>query len=121
MRSLPAALLLAVTATACGSPEAQPQEPDPMQATQVAAAPAPAAPADYIGVITSRRTQVISAGFRGRIDKLYIQPGQHVKAGDAIAKLDATELLAKLEGAKASAAAARGSSARRARSPTRRR
>lgn len=47
---------------------------------------------ELIGVVTSRKSAVISAQVQARIEKLAVRSGQAIKAGDRIATLDRTEL-----------------------------
>lgn len=61
----------------------------------------PPPPPEFTGVVTSRKSSVISAQVGARIEKLLIHPGQMVKAGQLVAKLDETELQTKLAEAKA--------------------
>ncbi|MEO8699075.1 MAG: HlyD family efflux transporter periplasmic adaptor subunit [Kofleriaceae bacterium] len=48
--------------------------------------------------MTARRSETIPASFTGRITRLSITPGQRVRSGDQIAKLDDTDLKSKIEG-----------------------
>lgn len=60
-------------------------------ADQVAAAPPVAAPAlgqDLVGVITTRRSAVVSAEFEARVHRIMVASGQRVKLGDPLVMLD---------------------------------
>lgn len=70
-------------------------------------APTVAAPKSYAGVVTSRRSQVITAEFQAPLVKMFAYNGQRVRAGDPIATLDERSLRAQLEGARAQEKAAR--------------
>ena len=72
-----------------------------------AAAPTAAETPDFPGVVTSRNTKVVSAEFAGRVDRIHIFNGQKVRAGDAIMRLDDTELKAQIEAARQNELAAR--------------
>ncbi|MEO8699076.1 MAG: HlyD family efflux transporter periplasmic adaptor subunit [Kofleriaceae bacterium] len=103
------ALALGVLA-ACGQqPDAR--RTDPTEPVGIADVIAAAAPVDYDGVITSRKTVVITAPFAGRVLALHVTPGQLVKAGDKIATLDDSELRANLTGALAEEKAAQSEAA----------
>ena len=92
MRFLPALLLV----TACGPADPIPTERNLTEVTQPRVAKAPPARPEFPGVVTSRKSSVISARVAARIDKLSVTPGQAVKAGDVVATLDETELKTKL-------------------------
>jgi multidrug efflux pump subunit AcrA (membrane-fusion protein) len=100
-------LLPLFVATACGAADQQPVEPDPTEAVAAAPAPAPAERPEFVGVVTSRRSEVIPASFTGRIVRLSITPGQRVHVGDPIAKLDDTDLKSQIAGYLAEESAAR--------------
>src|ERR1700759_683364 len=87
--------------TACGAADPVPTEPSPTEVMQARAARPLPPPAEFTGVVTSRKSSVISAGVGARTEKLLIRPGQLVKAGQLVAKLDETELQTKLAEAKA--------------------
>jgi len=72
---------------------------------------APKAP-EFVAVVSSRVSKVISADFQGRVDKLSIRNGQTVRAGDVVAELDPSQLKSDLEKAKGAYAAARGQAGR---------
>lgn len=77
-----------------------------------AATLAPARPADFVGVVTSRNSKVITADFEGRIERLDLHNGTHVKAGQIVARLDDSELQTKLAAAKAQRSSAQAQAAR---------
>ncbi|MDB4962669.1 MAG: secretion protein HlyD family protein [Myxococcales bacterium] len=60
---------------------------------------APEAP-EFVGVVTSRVTKVITAEVDAPVERLAVTLGQRVRAGDTIAKLDDRQLRSDLEGAK---------------------
>jgi RND family efflux transporter MFP subunit len=62
---------------------------------------------DFPGVVTSRNTKVVSAEFPGRVDRIHIFNGQKVRAGDAIVRIDDTELKSQIEAARQQELAAR--------------
>jgi RND family efflux transporter MFP subunit len=95
-----------VLITACAAPDPAPTEPSPTEVTQTRTVKAPAPAPEFTGVVTSRKSSVISAQVQGRIEKLNIHTGQSVKAGELVAKLDQTELETKLAQAKANEDAA---------------
>lgn len=69
-------------------------------------------PAEFVGVVTSRNSKVITADFEGRIEKLELHNGQRVHAGQIVATLDDTELKSKLDAALAQKASAQAQAAR---------
>jgi RND family efflux transporter MFP subunit len=103
MRFLPAAFLV----TACTAADPAPIERSPTQATRARVAAAPAPAAEYTGVVTSRRSSVVSAQVSARIEKLSMHTGQPVKAGELVVKLDRTEIENRLEQARSNEKAAR--------------
>jgi multidrug efflux pump subunit AcrA (membrane-fusion protein) len=54
-----------------------------------------------VGTIRSKTYSVIEAKVSGKIENLYVSPGQYVKKGEVLAKLDVREIQAKYEHAKA--------------------
>lgn len=52
---------------------------------------------ETVGTVRSKTHAVIEAKVPGRIDKMLVTPGQTVKAGDLLARLDAQEIRAKLD------------------------
>jgi RND family efflux transporter MFP subunit len=103
MRFLPAMLLI----TACGAADPIPIERSLTEVTQPRAVKAPPVRPEFPGVVTSRKSSVISARVAARIDKLAVTPGQAVKAGELVATLDDTELKTKLSQAIAAEKGAR--------------
>lgn len=85
-------LLSTVLLAACGAPEPPPAQPDPAAAIAPAPVEAPAERPDFPGVITARNSKVIPAEFNGRLERVFVHPRKRVKAGEIVAKLDATEL-----------------------------
>jgi membrane fusion protein (multidrug efflux system) len=84
-----------------------PTAPSPTEASQPRIAAPPAAAPEFPGVVTSRVSSVISAQVQARIEKLNIHPGQPIRTGEVVATLDQTELVTKLEQARASEQSAR--------------
>jgi RND family efflux transporter MFP subunit len=60
----------------------------------------PAARPEFAGVVTSRKSSVIAAQVAARVEKLAVRPGQLIKAGELVAKLDDTEVKSRLEAAR---------------------
>ena len=83
-----------------------PTEPSPTEVTRARTVKAPPPPPEFTGVVTTRRSSVISAQVQGRIEKLSIHAGQLIKTGDLVAKLDETELRTKLDQARSNEQAA---------------
>ena len=97
---------------ACAASETTPTEVDPTEATTTAAPEAPPPPPEYVAVVTSKLSKVITTDFDGRIEKLLVHNDQYVHLGDVVAQLDISELRAKLEEAKARRAQAQAQAAR---------
>lgn len=69
--------------------------------TQKAEAKALAAVEEVVGTVRSKTRAIIEARVGGRIETLLASPGQRVKQGDPIAQLDAREIQARLDQARA--------------------
>jgi len=100
-------LSLVLLATACGAPAPTPMEPSPTEASSARARVAPAAALEFIGVVTSRRSSVITAQVQAPIVRLAVHAGQAIKAGDLVARLDQAELDNRLAQARANEESAR--------------
>jgi len=61
---------------------------------------------DASGYVVARRQATVSAKITGKLDQLFIEEGQQVRAGEIVAKLDDSNTLAALLEAKASVAQA---------------
>jgi RND family efflux transporter MFP subunit len=97
---------------ACGTHETAPSAVDPTRA-EVAPPVAEAKKApEFVAVITSRKSQLITAPFEGNIMKLQARNGMQVKEGDVVVELDATKLKHDLEQAQGQYEAAKGQAAR---------
>lgn len=106
-RPLTSLLLPLVLLGAC-TVDGRPREPDPT-AGLVEVAPAPKAELPtFVGVVTSRVNKVVIAETEAKVLELDMSVGKRVKKGDLLAKLDDTELKARLATARAQAAAAGG-------------
>jgi RND family efflux transporter MFP subunit len=103
MRFLSATLLVA----ACGAPAPLPTELNPTEATTARVAKEPPPPVEFVGVVTSHRSAVIAAQVAAPLMKLNIHPGQLVKAGELVAKLDETELRSRVDAARSNEQSAR--------------
>lgn len=93
-------------ATACGAADPTPIEPDPTGVTQPRVIKTPPPRPEFAGVVTSRKSSTISAQVSARIEKLAVHPGQAIKAGELVAKLDDTEVKTRLEAARSDEKAA---------------
>lgn len=65
------------------------------------------APADLVGVVTTQRSAVVAAEFEGRVMKILVVSGQHVRSGDPLVQLDDSQLRQRVEAARHSEEAAR--------------
>jgi RND family efflux transporter MFP subunit len=61
---------------------------------------------DASGYVVARRQATVSAKVTGKLAQLFIEEGQHVEAGEVLAKLDDTNIMAALQRAKAAFAQA---------------
>ncbi len=91
---------------ACGAPAPLPTEPNPTEATSARVAKEPPPPVEFIGVITTHDSKMISSKVQAPIKAFHIQPGDRVKAGTVIAELETTELQNRLVQAEANLQAA---------------
>lgn len=91
MRAIPIALL-----AACSGSAPPPAELGPTVARFEAPADRAAEPPEFSGIVTARRTRVVSAEFAGRLDRVPISAGQRVRAGEPLATLDGTQLKAQI-------------------------
>lgn len=104
-------MLLLLTA-ACSAHETAPNVADPTQPEVAPPQQEAPKPLEFVGVITSRKSQLITAPFEGNIMKLQARTGATVKQGDTIAELDDTKLKHDLDQAKGQLEAAKGAAAR---------
>ncbi len=98
-----------LAAAACTPADQTPVEPDQTEAIAAPAAEVAPERPEFVGVVTSRRSEVIPAAFTGRITRMNVHPGQRVHAGDSIARLDDTDLRSQIAGFLAEERAARAS------------
>lgn len=102
-RFLPIALL-----AACQGAALTPVEPDPTEARAPVTPEASPVRPEFVGVVTSRVTKVITSEVDAPVERLAVTLGQRVRAGDTIAKLDDRALRSELEGARFSERALAG-------------
>jgi RND family efflux transporter MFP subunit len=95
-----------VALTACGSGSSPDGDAAPPLVRTTATRP-PERPLEFVGVVTTRESRVVAAEFEGRVVALYVHPGQRVRAGEPIAKLDDSQVRKQLAGAIAAVDAAR--------------
>jgi multidrug efflux pump subunit AcrA (membrane-fusion protein) len=90
-------LLLLAALAACGTPTspALPEQAAPI-ATVAAAAPA----VELVGVITTRRSAVVSAEFEARVARILVTSGQRVRTGDPLVQLDDSQIRQRVEAAR---------------------
>ncbi|HEY6172900.1 MAG TPA: biotin/lipoyl-binding protein, partial [Kofleriaceae bacterium] len=84
-----------------------PTEHSPTEATAARTVKTPPPAVEFVGVVTSHRSSMISAQVQAPLVKLNVRSGQLVKAGDLIAQLDETQLRTRLEQATTNEQAAR--------------
>jgi RND family efflux transporter MFP subunit len=71
-------------------------------------------PLEFVGVVTTKDAQVVTSEFEGRVVTLYVRPGERVRAGQPIVKLDDSQVRKQLAGAVAAVDAARAEMGRAA-------
>jgi RND family efflux transporter MFP subunit len=84
-----------------------PTEPNLTEATSARAVKSAPPAAEFVGVVTSHRSSVISAQVQAPLVKLHVRSGQLVRAGDLVAELDETQLRTRLDQATTNEQAAR--------------
>lgn len=102
-RSLPTAALLAFVLAGCGHPAGQSAESLPPAAVraQIVERKQRVATEDTIGTVRARLRAAIEAKLTGKIVQLLVVPGQNVKTGDLLVTVDAREVQARYEQARA--------------------
>jgi RND family efflux transporter MFP subunit len=65
------------------------------------AMPGQTAVLDATGYVTARRQATVSSKITGRVEEVLIEEGQHVKEGEVLARLDATDAKAQMDLARA--------------------
>ena len=96
-------LLVCLLLPACATERSADPEPTAIPAE---ASPVTTAPVQFVAVVTPRISHLVSADVEARIMRIYVHRGQHVKAGDVIAELDASDLLVKMHELDSNAASA---------------
>jgi membrane fusion protein (multidrug efflux system) len=103
-RAISVSLACALALAACGRKHAaNDYQTQPPAEVRVAAVTNKAriASEEVVGTVRPKLQSVIEAKVSGRIETLAVSPGQRVKAGDLLAQLDAREIQAKLDQARA--------------------
>lgn len=98
-----AAIALLITLSACHGKKEPAAVETPPAPVRVAAVTnnARSANEEVVGTVRPKLQSVIEAKVSGRIETLAVAPGQKVKAGDLLAQLDAHEIQAKVDQARA--------------------
>lgn len=65
---------------------------------------------EFVGVVTTRKSELIPVPFQGKLLKVDVKPGQRVKKGDLIAKLDDNDLKSDIAAARADEGSQRSAS-----------
>jgi RND family efflux transporter MFP subunit len=97
--ALPILCALAVAATGCGKKPESAREPLPSLAVRIRTIEAKphVASEEVVATVNSKLRSVIESKVSGRIDKMLVNPGQQVKAGELLVELDVREIQAKLD------------------------
>jgi HlyD family secretion protein len=82
------------------------RKPDNPPASGAAKAAVPAASVYAYGIVEARRHSTLSAKFPGKIERILVREGEHVKEGQLLAQFEARELTAQVGVAKAAAVVA---------------
>ncbi len=88
-----------VLAAACGTHDPRPVEPDLTEAKFEAPPPEPVEQPEFIGVVTTRKSELVPMPFQAKVLSVDVKPGQKIRKGDRIAKLDESELRDQIAGA----------------------
>lgn len=98
--------LIVLSVAACGGKK-QPDAVDPNKALKTAVDDLPVEIPEYPAIISTKDTKLITTETGGKINKIFVRPGQRVKADDIIMELDDQELKSQAERAKAAISSAR--------------
>ena len=92
-------ILLAIAVVGCEKKQDSTSESLPSVAvrTQIVQAKPHVAAEEVVATVNSKLRSVIESKVSGRIDKMLVVPGQHVKAGELLVQLDVREIQAKLD------------------------
>jgi multidrug efflux pump subunit AcrA (membrane-fusion protein) len=99
---IPCLLCLLLPACATERRATEPEVTTAITESSPAAKPA----AQFVAVVTPRISNTVTPDFEGRVMRLFVHSGQHVKAGDVLAELDASDLLVKMHQLDSNAASA---------------
>jgi len=84
-----------------GAPAGVPVAPSDAPVERIAAASA-GRPAGYLGVLVSRQSTSVAAAAGGRLEAVFVRPGDRLEKGAPIARLDAASLARELDQMRAS-------------------
>lgn len=109
MKRIAAALLAILAAAACAKRHGSPRAPEPARALQTAVVLRRTAPAltEVEGVVVGRVEAVLSSRLAAPVVQVRAVPGQSVRAGTVLVRLEEREANAALEGARAGFQSAR--------------
>jgi RND family efflux transporter MFP subunit len=93
-------VVLTLAVAACGTHTTPKKDIDPTAATKPAVAQAPAAPIEYVAIVTAKRSKVLPAAFTGPVEEIDVHQSQYVHKDQVIAKMNTKELQSKLKQAK---------------------
>jgi RND family efflux transporter MFP subunit len=98
-----AVFVLVAAATGCSQKSEDPKAPVQIASvrTQTVERTQRAATEEVVGTVRAKLRSAIEAKVSGKIDQMLVVPGQTVKAGDLLAKLDAREIHSQLDQAQA--------------------
>ena len=96
---LPVLLALAVAVSGCGKKHESAGNPLPSVSVRVQTIEKKphVASEEVVATVNSKLRSVIESKVSGRIDKMLVNPGQQVKAGELLVQLDVREIRAKLD------------------------
>lgn len=103
-------LLTVALVAACGARDQRPVEPDQTQATMASAGPEVQERPEFIGVVTTRKAELIPVPFNGKLLRVDIKAGQRIHKGEQLAKLDDTDLKSDIAAATADERSSRSAS-----------
>ncbi len=91
------AFLVSLALAACSAQSSTPPI-ELVAAKPMAQGPVPGQ--DLVGVVTTRRSAVVSAEFEARVERILVTSGQRVKIGDPLVQLDESQLRQRVEAAR---------------------
>lgn len=77
---------------ACAVPDPRPVEPDQTVASLAPTAPEAAERPEFVGIVTTRKAEIVPSPFEGKVLKVDMKPNARIKKGEQLVKLDDADL-----------------------------